>query len=349
MKSMVISVLAAFTSASIANAQCIGNLNNDGFVDGPDLGVLLASWGPCGPSCPADISADGVVDGADLGELLARWGPCEGTPSWATVLEWTPDPAVVFDSDLRHSIANSGRPWRIRESNTLIEMLFIPAGSFQMGCSPPSGGACEWTEVVTCTVTISSGFYMGRYEVTQSQWRATMGNNPSYFRNDWDSPLRPVERVRWGGAQQFLALTGMRLPTEAEWEYAYRSNTSTALHPTLDHPAGTDDLGLVGDIAWFGGCCNAAWRTHVVGQKSANALGLHDMAGNVMEFVNDYWADNISPGSHVDPTGPPSGSQRVMRGGSWSGPAGWLRASWRAALGPEAAVDHVGFRVARNP
>lgn len=270
-------------------------------------------------------------------------------PSWATLIEAYPDPAVVTDPALRAAIIATGRPWRVRDTGTGIEMLLVPPGTFQMGCSPFAGANCSWTEVTVRQVTISSSFYLGRYEVTQAQWQARMGSNPSYFRNDADSPSRPVERVRWTSVQSFLAATGMQLPTEAQWERAYRAGAATALHSMPGFPNGTDDPAQAGQVAWFGGCCNAVWRTHSVGGKSANSLGFHDMAGNVMEWIADYFVDVLPPGDQVDPVGPSIGSLRSIRGGSWALSATDLRSSARAAGQPDVGVDHLGFRVARNP
>jgi formylglycine-generating enzyme required for sulfatase activity len=273
-------------------------------------------------------------------------------PSWATLIEAQPDPAVVWDPALRQAIIATGRPWRVRDTATQMEMLLIPPGTFQMGEE-------GWATPVH-QVTLTNAFYLGRYEVTQAQWQARMGSNPSFFQSPSSDvpadqvPNRPVERVSWNmiaGAGGFMAQTGMRLPTEAEWEYAYRAGTTTAFHGFTGYPNGTNDDTLVGSIGWWGWCCggNSGGYTHPVGQKLGNGFGLHDMAGNVWEWVND-WYGSYSSGAQTDPTGPTTGAYRVFRGGSWLyGYASTLRASHRNYNTPDRTVNYVGCRAARAP
>ena len=120
--------------------------------------------------CAGDVNGDHVVDGVDLAILLGNWGNCPG-PTWATVLEWAPDAAVVTDVTLRNAIISSGLPWRVSDNASNIEMLLVPAGTFTMGCSPSTLYACNSEENPKHQVTLSA-FYMGRYEVTQAQWTA---------------------------------------------------------------------------------------------------------------------------------------------------------------------------------
>jgi formylglycine-generating enzyme required for sulfatase activity len=262
-------------------------------------------------------------------------------PSWATLIEALPDPAVVWDENLRAKILATGYAWRVKDTATQIEMMLIPPGMFQMGCTPSNGFDCFTWEYPVHFVALSNPFYMGRYEVTQAQWQARMGSNPSW----WLGANRPVERVSWNTTQGFLAQTGMRLPTEAEWEYACRAGTSTAFPGYSAHPYGTDDDSLVGNFAWY--TDNSDWVSHPVGGKLANGYGLHDMAGNVWEWVSDRYGP-YSEDSQFDPTGPTSGNSRVVRGGVMSDDAGYLRSS---ARNPRAASDTTfcGFRVAKNP
>ena len=137
-------------------------------------------------------------------------------PTWATLVEAMPDPAVVTDATLRAAITASGLPWRVRDTATQMEMLLVPAGTFTMGCTASNSFLCSGNEDPTHSVTLTQMFYMGRYEVTQSQWVAKMGSNPSYFRGQSDSASRPVESVSWNTTQDYLSATGMRLPSEAE-------------------------------------------------------------------------------------------------------------------------------------
>ncbi len=274
--------------------------------------------------------------------------------SWATVLEQAADPAVVTNATLRSAIVATGFPWRVRDNETNIEMVLIPPGTFDMGCSASNAYGCNADESPVHTVTLTKAFYMGRYEVTQAQWTARMGSNPSFFNSASAEvpaaqvPLRPVERVSWDTVQNFLAATGLRLPTEAEWEYAYRASTTTAFHGFTGYPNGTNDDTLVGNIAWYSATSNA--QTRPVGGKAANGFGLHDMSGNVWEWVNDRYLDDYYASSpSVNPQGPLSGDYRGLRGGSWLNDISSARASFRVPYVPNQTFQHIGVRVARQP
>jgi formylglycine-generating enzyme required for sulfatase activity len=219
-----------------------------------------------------------------------------------------------------------------------MEMLLVPRGTFVMG----EVGYAEPLH----SVTLTQAFYLGRYEVTQGQWVAKMGSNPSYFQGQSDSASRPVEQVSWNTIQGYLSATGMRLPSEAEWEYACRAGTTTAFHSMPGYPTGTNDESQAGTIAWH--YYNSGNRTHVVGGKAANALGLFDMSGNMWEWVND-WYEGYSSGAQTNPLGPVSGSDRVLRGGSWRATANYVRSSARTSTTPDVSYSTVGFRVARAP
>ena len=417
--------------------HCGGDLNDDGTVDGGDLGALLSSWGSC-QGCAADINGDGLINGADLGALLVQWGGCTnaspvivavspaygpsvggtaitltganflgatsvtiggapctnvqvvnsatvtavtpaGTvgaktvavttpsgsaslangftyatvvvPPWATLLEAAPDPAVVTSSTLRAAITATGLAWRVKDTATQIEFVLISPGSFQMGCSASQQYGCSSQENPVHTVTLTNAFYMGRYEVTQAQWQARMGSNPSYFQSASSQvptaqvPNRPVEQVSWNMIQGFLTQTGMRLPTEAEWEYAYRAGTTTAFHGFTGYLSGTNDDSLLGNIAWIGSNSNS--QTRPVGGKLGNGYGLHDMSGNVYEWVNDRYG-LYDAGAQSDPPGPTTGTTRVYRGGGWFDDSGYCRASLRSSTNP-AADGNIGFRTVRTP
>jgi formylglycine-generating enzyme required for sulfatase activity len=354
MPTAILGLLASLVAAAPPTPQtpCEGDLNADRVVESSDLGVLLDAWGACS-GCAADLNDDGFVNGRDLGRLLGGWGACPvATPAWATLIEAAPDPAVVTDPELRQRIVATGLAWRVRDTATDIEMMLIPDGTFDMGCSESTLFYCSWHEHPVHAVTLTNAFYLGRYEVTQAQWQARMGSNPSFFvaANGYPgSSSRPVERVSWNAVQGFLGATGMRLPSEAEWEYAYRAGTTTAFHGSSAHPSGTNEDWQLGSIAWFYG--NSNDRTHPVGGKLGNGFGLHDMSGNVAEWVNDWFLGTYYASSPAtDPPGPPSGDGRVSRGGPWIANSEICRSSARNyGLSSDVAGSVIGFRVARNP
>ena len=272
-------------------------------------------------------------------------------PSWCTVLEQTPNATVVPDATLRAAITATNLPWRVRDTGTGIEMVLIPPGTFTMGCSASNAHGCDSDETQH-QVTLTQAFYMSRTEVTQAQWVAKMGSNPSYFKNASSAvpssqvPNRPVETVSWNDIQPFCTNTGMRLPTEAEWEYAYRAGTTTAFHGMPGYLNGTNDDNQLGTIAWFDG--NSNGQTRPVGGKAANGFGLYDMSGNVWEWCQD-WYGTYASGAQTNPTGPGSGSYRVLRGGFWFKYSFICRASDRDGGTPDFCSSDIGFRVARTP
>jgi len=223
-----------------------------------------------------------------------------------------------------------------------MEMVYIPAGEFDMG-SPDSEKGRFKDEGPVHRVKISKPFYIGRYPVTQKQWEEVMGSNPSFFKGD----NRPVERVSWNNVQEFIKrLNEMegtdkyRLPTEAEWEYAARAGTQTAY-------SFGDDPSKLGEYAWYGG--NSRWETHPVGQKKPNPWGLYDVHGNVWEWVQDWYdLDYYAKSPRVDPQGPSSGSGRVGRGGGWFINARNCRSAYRYYNGPSSSNCYLGFRLVRS-
>jgi len=349
---------AAALCASAAHAQgaCGADVNHNGVVDSADLGMVLSAWGSCSQCFAdlpndADINRDLIVDSADLGALLASWGATCTVPAWATVLEYTPPPAVVTNPALRAAIAATGRPWRVRmTASPQIEMLLVPPGTFTMGCSATLQNGCASDEVPVHTVTLTNAFYLGRYELTQDQWTAVTGINGSYFRPPTypNSGNRPAENISGNMATSFCSGLGLRLPTEAEWEYACRAGTTTAYHSMPGFPNGTDDEALAGNIGWNE--ANSGMQTQNVGQRAPNGLGFHDMAGNVSEWCSD-WYGPYSANAQTNPTGGRSTSgYRVLRGGSWNSPAYYLRSPKRGFNIPTFPYSWIqGLRVARNP
>ena len=255
-----------------------------------------------------------------------------GQAPWYTVLEQSPNPSVVTDASVRQKILDSGFPWRVQDISTGIEMLLVPPGRFQMGTSPGDAEAYSF-ESPAHQVDLNHPFYLGKTKVTQAQWQAIMGNNPSYFKNYSDSASRPVEQVSWNDVASFNTATGLRLATEAEWEYACRAGTTTVRY------------GVLNDIAWYGS--NSGGTTHAVGGKLPNAFGFYDMLGNVWEWCND-WYGAYSSNSVTDPSGAASGSIRVMRNSSWANTSNYVRASYRWGYDPSYKDEYGGFRVART-
>ncbi|MSR33651.1 MAG: formylglycine-generating enzyme family protein, partial [Phycisphaerales bacterium] len=195
-------------------------------------------------------------------------------------------------------------------------------------------------------VTLSKAFYLGKTEVTQAQWEAKMGSNPSYFSGNANNP---VEQVSWNDIAGFNTATGLRLPSEAEWEYACRGGTTTAFHSMPGYPNGTNDEGLLGNIAWYSSN-NSPHGTKPVAGKAANAFGMYDMSGNVYELCNDWYGSTYySTSPSTDPAGPSSGSYRVRRGGGWGGFSFGCRSSFRSYSDCDYRGNGIGFRVAKNP
>ena len=226
------------------------------------------------------------------------------------------------EEDRRSAEANERRAIINRLVNN---MVYVSGGTFTMGATSEQGSDADSDEKPTHRVTLSS-YYIGKYEVTQAEWRAVMGSNPSNFKGD----NLPVENVSWNDCQTFISklnsLTGknFRLPTEAEWEFAARGGNNSRGYKY----SGSNDIG---SVAWYDG--NSGSKTHSVGQKSPNELGLYDMTGNVWEWCQD-WYGNYSSSSQTNPTGPVSGSYRVYRGGSWVNLAGYCRVSNRGSITP---------------
>ena len=188
-------------------------------------------------------------------------------------------------------------------------------------------------------------------EVTQGQWKAVTGSNPSHFKNCGDHC--PVEMVSWNDVQEFIKKLNQRegsgtyrLPTEAEWEYAARAGTTTAFANgdiTVTYCSYDSNLDTVG---WY--CYNSSNTTHPVAQKDPNAWGLYDMHGIVWEWCQD-WYGNYSSSSEINPTGPSGGSALVRRGGSWSSSARYCRSAFRGNYFPDDRYTNLGFRLLRNP
>jgi len=244
----------------------------------------------------------------------------------------------VAMEEMRGPVA--GRNARIADLG--LDLIWVEAGSFRMGSA--SGGDND--ERPVREVRITRGFWMGKTEVTQAQYESLTERNPSHFKG----ANLPVEMVSWNDAVRYCELLTererragrlpegyvYRLPTEAEWEYAARGGRQ-GRDTTY---AGSN---TIGDVAWHSG--NSGIKTHPVGTKAANELGLHDMSGNVWEWVHDWYQNSYSGLSTTDPTGPGSGSSRVNRGGGWGSTATGCRVAARSINSPSGTRSNLGFRV----
>jgi formylglycine-generating enzyme required for sulfatase activity len=225
-----------------------------------------------------------------------------------------------------------------------VEFIYIAPGSFLMG-SPNEESHRDVDEGPQHPVMITRGFYLGIHEVTQRQWMAVMGINPSVFDQsvEGEDPMDlPVDSVTWQDTQRFIdrlntmGLGRFRLPTEAEWEYAARAGTNT--------PYSSD--GDVHEFAWANSRSMA--RSHPVGRKPPNARGLLDMHGNVWEWCSDWYAPYTADGVE-NPRGPLNGTEKVFRGGSWYDFPQALRSANRHRHVPDVAFTSIGFRLVLEP
>ena len=213
-------------------------------------------------------------------------------------------------------------------------MVRVEGGTFTMGATSEQGSDAYKNEKTTHQVTVSS-FSIGKYEVTQEEWEAVMGNNPSSFKG----AKRPVENVNWNECHQFIrklrSLTGkkFRMLTEAEWEYAARGGNKSRGYKY----SGSN---ILDDVGWYDGN-----STHDVGQLDPNELGLYDMSGNVYEWCSD-WFGAYESGAQSNPSGPSSGSDRVCRGGCWQNDSMSSRVSDRVSFHPNNRSRNFGLRLA---
>jgi len=308
-----------------------------------------------------DINEDGQVNIFDLLEMLKMLADPEGQLERTRQIADIDESGAVNIFDLLgllKVLSGAEEPGEIFwiTANQGIDMVSIPSGSFQMGTNDTDDDHFEHSRPVH-TVTLD-GFQMSQTEITQAQYNAVMGNNPSYFTGD-DS--RPVEYVTWYDAVAFcnklsevaglepcynlsnfecdFTKNGFRLPTEAAWEYACRAGTTTRFY-TGDSESDLDRA------AWY---YTSEHTTHPVGQKEPNAWGLYDMHNNVYEWCNDWFSEYYTAESQVNPTGPDSGSGRVLRGGDWGGGGCYLcHSARRVGDAPNTSYYNIGFRVVRG-
>jgi formylglycine-generating enzyme required for sulfatase activity len=249
-----------------------------------------------------------------------------------------------------HGIGPNQSPTNV---TPVLGMAWIEPGTFILG-SPVSDPSSFSDERPQTVVTLTKGFWMGVHEVTQAEYLAVTGSNPSFFTGDLN---RPVEMVSWNDAVAYCATLsaseratgripagwGYRLPTEAEWEYACRAGARTTRYGYGDDMSFT----ALTNYAWYHD--NSGQTTHPVEQKLANPWGLMDMHGNVGEWCND-WYGTYPGGSVTDPTGPATGMCRVFRGGNWTGGSRGCRSARRDNDGLPDLIDRrIGFRVVLSP
>ncbi|MBO4545754.1 MAG: formylglycine-generating enzyme family protein [Verrucomicrobia bacterium] len=297
-----------------------------------------------------DYPTSAVVDptGPDTGtDRAVRWGSWWNA-AWAcrSAYRGNDKPDAVYASlGFRVALAP------VVTSNDIgLDMVWIEPGTFMMGSPENEQGRAN--NETQHKVTLTQGYWLGKYEVTQKQYQAIMGKNPSNFKG----ATLPVEKVSWEDAMAFCAkLTASEkeagrlpsgyeytLPTEAQWEYACRAGTTTALNSGKDLTNGTQ-CSEMGEVGWYS--YNSGEKTHPVGQKKPNAWGLYDMHGNVLEWCLD-WNGDYPLAPVTDPTGPDNGTSRVIRGGGWNFIAGGCRSASRSNYGPTYNSYFCGFRVA---
>ncbi len=249
---------------------------------------------------------------------------------------------LLDEATARHRLAQLPREMR---NSVGMEFVLIPPGTFMMGTPREEVGEGLGYDEHLHRVTLSQPFYLGKYEVTQGQWTAVMGNNPSEFSSC--GRTCPVDNVSYDDVQVFIeklnALEGVetyRLPTEAEWEYAARARTQTVYY------FGNAE-NLLEHYAWCGNPHDTGWRTHPVGRKLPNGFGLYDVFGNVAEWVADWYGLDLRS-SVTDPRGPTTGIQRVRRGGYFGSSPWGCRAAARYVGSPDLRSENLGFRLART-
>ena len=298
---------------------------------------------------PGDMDCNGHVGLKDA--LLAlqvseKMNPSAICPSYA-------DSGTDVNGDRKIGIQDAIYILQILSNTRLSNMVvnhigmtfkLIPAGNFIMGSPTDEPG--RWIGETQHQITLTKGFYMQTTEVTQGQWKMVMGSNPSYFSNCGDDC--PVEQVSWNDVQGFISELNKlgegnyRLPTEAEWEYAARAGSTTALANGVITVTGCEHDPNLHAIGWY--CGNSGNTMHPVAQKQPNAWGLYDMHGNVWEWCQD-WYGFYDTGPLTDPIGAPSGLYRVNRGGSWYHGAGLCRSASRGTDEPDNSYHCYGFRL----
>ena len=281
----------------------------------------------------ADYGVEGVEKNRTYVLVLSQTGASSNQSAVSSTVSVSP---VQASTALSNAPSNDVITIPVKDGIS-IEMVKVEAGTFMMGATSEKEKPDD-NEKPVHQVTLTYNYYIGKYEVTQALWQAVMGNNPSHFKGK----NRPVEHVTWNDCQNFISklnrITGrkFRLPTEAEWEYAARGGKKSRGYQY----SGSNNLS---DVAWYQD--NSGNKTHPVGKKRANELGIYDMAGNVVEWCYD-WFDSYSSSPQTNPTIETSDASHVYRGGSKSGDDWFCRSSYRDSFPPNARYDNLGIRLA---
>lgn len=333
------------------------DLNRDGIIDTLDLSIYL-SLATTPETWPSDVNRDLRSNWLDLVLFTEGWN-LRTTSPFNDPRDLNHDTAIdandllLFQQDWR-TIVPTPTPVPVpgKLGDTIIvplpnlppgarplEMVLLKAGSFTMG-SPANDPDRDSDELPQHTVTLTYDFYIGKYEITQAQWEAVMGSNPSTFPG---RPDNPVDQLSYRDGLEFIRrlnqkyLGKFRHPTEAEWEYACRAGTTTRFY-------WGNDTREIDAHAWYQG--NTA-STMPVGSLAPNVWGLHDMAGNVFEWCSD-WMGPYPAAAQTNPVGPPSGFYRILRGGSWFHEAKLCRSASRFAVSGDVRFRYYGLRLVRT-
>jgi formylglycine-generating enzyme required for sulfatase activity len=292
-------------------------------------------------------TASDTLDG-NLTNQVTITGTVDVNSSGAYVLTYSVSDGAGNDSNVTRTVTVADI--HVVPSASNLEMLWVEPGTFTMGS--PTSEAGRGTNETEHTVTLTNGFYLGKYEVTQAQYEAVMtgnSNSLSATPSEWPGNAnRPVEKVSWDDVQIFLTRLNAAeqaagrlpagwsyvLPTESEWEYACRAGTTTAYSWGATIAASNANYDASGIS-----------QTRDVGQYAANPWGFFDMHGNVWEWTADWYQAAYPSGNVTDPTGPASGSNRVHRGGSWNNTGTVLRSAKRSSNSPGSRFLSLGFRV----
>ena len=312
---LTLSLLVSMALPAWAGPLRVGDLDGNDLVDVADVSLMISQVLGKGHTVDvgqADLNGDGTLDVADVSSLIGM------------VLGKQPQVKTT----------------QITVNGVSFKMVLVQGGTFIMGSKPTDGVDVESNECPAHEVTIGD-YYIAETEVTQELWLAVMGDNPSHCQDD---PRRPVENVSMFDCAKFVdrltELTGkvFRLPTEAEWEYAARGASMSRGYAF----AGSDDVNLV---ACYGD--GTVTTPSLVTAKRPNELGLYDMSGNVMEWCQDFYS-GYDEFPQVNPVGPESGKENIIRGGAWDCPAPRCRVAARDVMSPQAAAGNVGLRLAMN-